>query len=107
MILEKEIEQFQKQFQTVPLWVTTVNGEYEDGLLKALHTYTINPLAATSYFNSNLSLNTIPTGSFIFIEGNQYFNFQSKAHLQLVKSTHARSVEENLFNLKTKTEDMP
>ena len=104
---KKELEQFRKITGSLPLWATSENEDFSEELLKASHAAAINMLAANTYFNSSYAASSLPKGSFLFIAANQHFDFHSKPHLSLIGSEQVRSIEENLFNLKTIEESMP
>lgn len=106
-VLQKELELFKSKTGAHPLWVTTLNGEFSDELLQASHAATINIVAPNLHFNPSLTPSTLPNGSFLFIKGDQNFNFNSKEHLQLISSPKVRSIEENIFNIKTTDKNMP
>lgn len=104
---KKELDQFTAEIGSPPLWATTMNGEFDEKLLQVSHAAAINMIAANVYFKPSLAASTLPKGSFVFINGDQHFDFNSKEHIQLVTSAQIRSIEENVFNIKTNKNNMP
>lgn len=103
----KELDQFTEKIGASPLWATTMNGEFNEELLQASHAAAINMIAANLHFKPSLSPSVLPKGSFLFINGDQNFDFRTKEHIQLVTSAQVRSIEENVFNITTNEKDLP
>lgn len=105
-LFRKEIQIYEKHFNSKPLWYMTSNYEYPEELKQSAFKEKINLLSPTTiYSEDNTNLNT--KGAIISMQIHETSNPNFKNMTNFVQSKQFISIEENIFGYTMKSNKLP